>query len=81
MGIPSGVPLDSSNNSTNFSLDDVDFLVHHSDFLREKKNKRLLVLAQINPELENNSLSSYCIVHLCYCIFTKCPYQDVAIKF
>lgn len=47
VGIPSGIPLDGSNNSTNFTLDDVDILVHHAAFLREKYKKRWLVLAEI----------------------------------
>ena len=46
VGIPSGIPLDGSNNSTNFTLDDVDILVHHAAFLREKYKKKL-VLAEI----------------------------------
>lgn len=29
VGIPSGVPLDSPDDSADLSLDDVDFLVHH----------------------------------------------------
>ena len=47
MSIPSGVPLDSSNNSANFSLDDVDILVHHAAFLREKEKWIWSVLAEI----------------------------------
>lgn len=46
VGIPSGVPLDSSNNSTNFTLDDVDILVHLAAFLREKQRRGWLVLAE-----------------------------------
>lgn len=36
MSVPSGVPLDCSDDSANFSLDDVDFLVHHCPFMKYK---------------------------------------------
>lgn len=38
VSVPSGVPFDRPNDGSNFSLDDVDLLVHHSP-LTEQTHK------------------------------------------
>lgn len=37
MSVPSGIPLDGSNNDADFFLDDVNTFVDHAASLREKQ--------------------------------------------
>lgn len=44
MSIPSGVSLYRSNNSGNFTLDNVDVLVHHAAFLTDENTQKSRLL-------------------------------------
>lgn len=47
VGIPSGVPFDSSNNCANFTLDNVDILVDHAVFLKETRKRGWVILPKM----------------------------------
>ena len=58
VGVPSGVPLDRSNHSTNLSVDDVDVLVHHPAFWNENRKDCLRIIGSSAVYIFRKTLTS-----------------------
>lgn len=72
VSIPSGVSLDGSNNCTNFTLDDINFLVQHSFDLRKTNVERVQITQSVYIISDTNA-----VIRLDNHIFVPITQEDI----